>query len=72
MGTVLAINSYTRDIAVDAIGSGATVCVSFGRPYIGRPDSSERFEQDKPAALTFRSTRRCITGACVEAGAMSG
>ncbi|GAB9473136.1 12-oxophytodienoate reductase [Globisporangium polare] len=47
-GTVLANNSYTRDIAEGAVRSGAADFVSFGRPYIGTPDLAERFEQDVP------------------------
>ncbi|TYZ67039.1 hypothetical protein PybrP1_008593 [[Pythium] brassicae (nom. inval.)] len=47
-GTVLANNSYTRDIAEGAVRSGAADFVSFGRPYISTPDLAERFEQDLP------------------------
>jgi len=47
-GTVLANNSYTRDIAEGAVRSGTVDFVSFGRPYIGTPDLAERFEQGVP------------------------
>uniref|UniRef100_K3XCJ8 NADH:flavin oxidoreductase/NADH oxidase N-terminal domain-containing protein n=1 Tax=Globisporangium ultimum (strain ATCC 200006 / CBS 805.95 / DAOM BR144) TaxID=431595 RepID=K3XCJ8_GLOUD len=46
-GTVLANNSYTRDIAEGAVRSGAADFVSFGRPYISTPDLAERFEEDQ-------------------------
>uniref|UniRef100_K3XB16 NADH:flavin oxidoreductase/NADH oxidase N-terminal domain-containing protein n=1 Tax=Globisporangium ultimum (strain ATCC 200006 / CBS 805.95 / DAOM BR144) TaxID=431595 RepID=K3XB16_GLOUD len=47
-GTVLANNSYTRDIAEGAVRSGAADFVSFGRPYISTPDLAERFEEGQP------------------------
>ena len=47
-GTVLANNSYTRDIAEGAIRSGSADFVSFGRPYISTPDLAERFQQNLP------------------------
>ncbi|KAJ0400905.1 hypothetical protein P43SY_004517 [Pythium insidiosum] len=47
-GTVIAQNSYTRDIAEGAIRSGAADAVGFGRLYISNPDLAERFENDWP------------------------
>jgi 2,4-dienoyl-CoA reductase-like NADH-dependent reductase (Old Yellow Enzyme family) len=47
-GTVIAHNSYTRDIAEGAIRSGAADLVGFGRDYISNPDLAERFENDWP------------------------
>ncbi|GAB9463918.1 hypothetical protein Gpo141_00001364 [Globisporangium polare] len=47
-GTVLANNSYSRDIAEGVVRSGAADFVSFGRPYISTPDLAERFEKDLP------------------------
>ncbi|TMW68988.1 hypothetical protein Poli38472_001144 [Pythium oligandrum] len=47
-GTVIAHNSYTRDIAEGAIRSGGADAVGFGRPYISTPDLAERFQNDWP------------------------
>ncbi|TMW68991.1 hypothetical protein Poli38472_001147 [Pythium oligandrum] len=47
-GTVIAHNSYTRDMAEGAIRSGAADAVGFGRPYISTPDLAERFRNDWP------------------------
>ncbi|TMW69111.1 hypothetical protein Poli38472_001267 [Pythium oligandrum] len=47
-GTVIAANSYTRDIAEGAIRSGAADAVCFARPYISNPDLAERFQNDWP------------------------
>ncbi|TMW68985.1 hypothetical protein Poli38472_001141 [Pythium oligandrum] len=47
-GTVIAHNSYTRDIAEGAIRSGAADAVGFGRTYISTPDLAERFQNDWP------------------------
>jgi 2,4-dienoyl-CoA reductase-like NADH-dependent reductase (Old Yellow Enzyme family) len=47
-GTVIATNSYTRDIAEGAVRSGAADLVSFGRLYISNPDLAERFQNDWP------------------------
>ncbi|GAB9476153.1 12-oxophytodienoate reductase [Globisporangium polare] len=47
-GTVIANNSYTRDIAEGAIRSGAADLVGFGRLFISNPDLAERFQNDWP------------------------
>ncbi|TMW68986.1 hypothetical protein Poli38472_001142 [Pythium oligandrum] len=47
-GTVIAHNSYTRDIAEGAIRSGAADAVGFGRAFISTPDLAERFQNDWP------------------------
>jgi N-ethylmaleimide reductase len=47
-GLVLANNSYMRDVAEGAIHSVAADFVSFGRPFISKPDLAERFEKDQP------------------------
>jgi N-ethylmaleimide reductase len=47
-GTVIATNSYTRDIAEGAVRSGAADLVGFGRLYITNPDLAERFQNDWP------------------------
>ncbi|KAJ0390937.1 hypothetical protein ATCC90586_012100 [Pythium insidiosum] len=47
-GTVIAQNSYTRDIAEGAIRSGAADVVGFGRLFMSNPDLVERFENNWP------------------------
>ncbi|CEG43293.1 hypothetical protein L915_03779 [Plasmopara halstedii] len=49
-GIVMANNSYTRDRAEGAIGTGAVDMVGFGRLYISNPDLAERFQNDWPLA----------------------
>lgn len=49
-GKYIANNSYTRELAMNAISSGHADMVSFGRPFIGNPDLVERIRVN--AALT--------------------
>lgn len=46
-GTVIANNSYTRDIAEGVVRSGAADAVGFGRLYISNPDLAQRFEKNQ-------------------------
>jgi len=47
-GKYMANNSYTRDLAIDAVQSGHADMVAFGRPFIGNPDLVDRLRRDKP------------------------
>ncbi|GMF22175.1 unnamed protein product [Phytophthora lilii] len=47
-GTIIANNSYTRDVAEGAIRSGAADLVGFARLFISNPDLAERFQNDWP------------------------
>jgi N-ethylmaleimide reductase len=47
-GRYIANNSYTRQLAMEAISSGHADMVAFGRPFIGNPDLVERLRQDAP------------------------
>jgi len=47
-GTYMANNSYTRELAIEAVKSGHADMVAFGRPFIGNPDLVERLRRDKP------------------------
>jgi N-ethylmaleimide reductase len=45
-GKYIGNNSYTRQMAIDAITSGHADMVSFGRPFISNPDLVERFRRN--------------------------
>jgi N-ethylmaleimide reductase len=47
-GKYIANNSYDRQMAIDAIGSGNADMIAFGRPYISNPDLVERLRVDAP------------------------
>lgn len=47
-GPYMANNGYDRQMALDAIDSGAADLVAFGRPFIANPDLVERLEKDAP------------------------
>ncbi len=47
-GAYIANNGYSRDLAVEAIASGAADLVAFGRPFIANPDLVERLRRDAP------------------------
>ncbi|MBC7313507.1 MAG: alkene reductase [Rhizobium sp.] len=49
-------NSYTRDMAIEAVASGRADMVSFGRPFIANPDLVERFRQNAPLNEPDRAT----------------
>ena len=47
-GTYIANNGYTRQMALDAVDSGAADAVAFGRAYIANPDLVQRLKLDAP------------------------
>lgn len=47
-GAYIANNGYTRELAVNAISSGAADMVAFGRPFISNPDLVERLRLGAP------------------------
>jgi N-ethylmaleimide reductase len=47
-GTYIANNGYTRQMALDAVASGAADAVAFGRAYIANPDLVRRLQDDAP------------------------
>lgn len=49
-GSYIVNNGYTRDMAIDALQTGAADAVSFGRAYIANPDLVQRLKADKPLA----------------------
>jgi N-ethylmaleimide reductase len=55
-GKYIANNSYTRQMAIDAIASGNADMIAFGRPYIGNPDLVERLRLDAPLADADHAT----------------
>jgi N-ethylmaleimide reductase len=55
-GKYIANNSYTREMAIDAIASGHADMVSFGRPFINNPDLVERFRRHAPLAEANHAT----------------
>lgn len=55
-GPYMANNGYDRQMALDAVDSGAADLVAFGRPFIANPDLVARLEQDAPLNEPDRST----------------
>ena len=49
-GAWIVNNGYTRDMAIDAIASGAADMVAFGRPFISNPDLVDRLRLNAPLA----------------------
>jgi len=47
-GSYIANNRYTRDMALQAVQSGAADAVAFGVPFIGNPDLPHRLRIDAP------------------------
>jgi N-ethylmaleimide reductase len=47
-GTYIANNGYDRQMALDAVASGAADAVAFGRLYIANPDLVQRLKLDAP------------------------
>jgi N-ethylmaleimide reductase len=41
-------NGYTRQMALDAVASGAADAVAFGKPFIANPDLGARLRADAP------------------------
>ncbi|WP_417673224.1 alkene reductase [Pseudodonghicola sp.] len=55
-GPYMANNGYDRQMALDAIETGAADLVAFGRPFISNPDLVARLEQDAPWNELDRAT----------------
>jgi N-ethylmaleimide reductase len=55
-GAWLVNNGYTRDMALDAVGSGRADLVAFGRPFIANPDLGRRLKENLPWAEGNRKT----------------
>jgi N-ethylmaleimide reductase len=49
-------NSYTREMALTAVASGAADLVAFGRPFISNPDLVRRLREDLPLTDLDRDT----------------
>lgn len=49
-GSYIANNSYTKDLAEQALADGRADMIAFGRPFIANPDLVERFRNDLPLA----------------------
>jgi N-ethylmaleimide reductase len=49
-------NGYDRQMAIDAVASGAADAVAFGRPFISNPDLVTRLRRDAPLAALDRDT----------------
>ena len=47
-GTYIANNGYTREMALEAVASGAADAVAFGRLFIANPDLVQRFKRNAP------------------------
>jgi N-ethylmaleimide reductase len=47
-GAWMVNNGYDRQMAIDAVASGAADLVSFGRPFMANPDLVERLAADAP------------------------
>jgi len=55
-GAWMVNNGYQRQTALEAVASGATDLVSFGRPFISNPDLVRRLRDDAPLAALDTST----------------
>jgi len=49
-GAWMVNNGYTRDMALQAVASGAADLVAFGKPFIGNPDLVRRLREGLPLA----------------------
>ena len=49
-GAWMVNNGYTRDMALQAVASGAADLVAFGKPFISNPDLVRRLREDLPLA----------------------
>jgi N-ethylmaleimide reductase len=49
-GAWIVNNGYQRQMALEAVASGAADLVSFGRPFIGNPDLVRRLRENAPLA----------------------
>jgi N-ethylmaleimide reductase len=55
-GAWMVNNGYERQMALDAVASGAADLVSFGRPFIGNPDLVRRLRESAPLNALDKST----------------
>jgi len=55
-GAWMVNNGYQRQMAIDAVASGAADLVSFGRPFIGNPDLVRRLRENAPLNALDTST----------------
>jgi N-ethylmaleimide reductase len=55
-GAYIANNGYDRDLAIDAVTSGAADLVAFGRPFIANPDLVERLRIGAPLNPIVKET----------------
>jgi len=55
-GAWMVNNGYQRQMALDAVASGAADLVSFGRPFIGNPDLVRRLRENAPLAALDKRT----------------
>ena len=49
-------NGYSRQMAIDAVASGAADLVAFGKPFISNPDLVQRLRDDAPLAPWVQAT----------------
>jgi N-ethylmaleimide reductase len=55
-GAWMVNNGYQRQMALDAVASGAADLVSFGRPFVGNPDLVRRLRENAPLNALDTST----------------
>ena len=55
-GAWMVNNSYTREMAIDAISSGYADLVAFGKLYIANPDLVARFKQNATLNVLDQTT----------------
>ncbi len=55
-GAWMVNNGYQRQMALDAVASGAADLVSFGRPFIANPDLVRRLRENAPLAALDKRT----------------
>jgi len=55
-GAWIVNNGYQRQMALDAVASGAADLVSFGRPFISNPDLVRRLREDAPLNALDKTT----------------
>jgi N-ethylmaleimide reductase len=55
-GAYIANNGYDRDMAIEAVESGAADLIAFGRPFIANPDLVERLLVDAPLNAVVKET----------------
>jgi N-ethylmaleimide reductase len=55
-GAWMVNNGYTRQMALDAVASGAADLVAFGRAFIANPDLGRRLQLDAPLNVPDKAT----------------